>query len=138
MAQSQQTNLRTGASGVDYERSDARTRLVGLAYVLFVAMLGISALIVYFVFVSFRGDRLAAQAPKSPFVEEKRMPPEPRLLIDPRSALNELRAYEADMLTRYRWVDEQQGVAQIPIERAMDLFVEGVVPHHSGADESDE
>ncbi|MCA9619680.1 MAG: hypothetical protein KC731_11660 [Myxococcales bacterium] len=35
---------------------------------------------------------------------------------------------QADKLTRYRWVDEKNGVVAIPIERAMDLLSERGLP----------
>jgi hypothetical protein len=45
---------------------------------------------------------------------------------DPR--LQELRAVETEELTTYGWVDEEQGVVRIPIDRAMDLLVKEAVP----------
>lgn len=39
--------------------------------------------------------------------------------------LSQLRARQRDQLNSYRWVDPKAGVVAIPIERAMDLVVEG-------------
>jgi hypothetical protein len=50
--------------------------------------------------------------------------PEPRLQINPQGDLDELRRQEAEILTTYAWIDRDRGVARIPIDRAMQLFVE--------------
>jgi hypothetical protein len=41
-----------------------------------------------------------------------------------RKALTELRQSEAGKLSSYAWVDQQAGVVQLPIERAMELTVQ--------------
>jgi hypothetical protein len=47
----------------------------------------------------------------------------PRLEPDPLAALAALRRAEAERLGSYGWVDRERGVARIPIERAMELFL---------------
>ncbi|MCB2198684.1 hypothetical protein KQI63_04720 [bacterium] len=42
--------------------------------------------------------------------------------VDPR--LDQYRAAEDSILTSYGWVDSTNGIARIPIDRAMDLMVE--------------
>ena len=51
-------------------------------------------------------------------------PPAPRLQSTPRKDLEQLRAEEDAVLGSYGWVDQQAGVARIPIERAMALLAE--------------
>ena len=51
-------------------------------------------------------------------------PPQPRLQIDPQGDLEELRRQENEILTTYRWVDRQKGIARIPVDRAMQVFLE--------------
>src|SRR6185436_20170837 len=48
-------------------------------------------------------------------------PPAPRLEIAPSRTRTRQRAHEKEILTTYFWVDREQGVVRIPIERAMDL-----------------
>lgn len=48
---------------------------------------------------------------------------------DPR--LQELRDLEHEELTTYGWVDKDQGVVRIPIDRAMDLVVKESAPGRS-------
>ncbi len=38
--------------------------------------------------------------------------------------LKDLRAREAEVLNTYGWVDQQQGVVRIPVDRAMELMAQ--------------
>lgn len=51
-------------------------------------------------------------------------PPAPRLQVRPLDDLLALRAEEQQYLSTYGWVDREQGIARIPIERAMELLAE--------------
>lgn len=100
--------------------------LVGLAVALIVLivatgglMLGVSRVLQYLE---------AAQDPPPPALEEARQPytpPAPRLQSDPLDDLQALREREAEILESYRWVDEDAGIAQIPIARTMELIATG-------------
>jgi len=46
------------------------------------------------------------------------------VLSVPNPKLRDLRARESEILNSYGWVDQQQGVVRIPIERAMERMVE--------------
>ena len=50
--------------------------------------------------------------------------PEPRLQINPQDDLEELMRQENEILTTYRWIDREKGTARIPVERAMQLFIQ--------------
>ncbi len=58
----------------------------------------------------------------APIVTAADLPPAPRLQTNPWDDLHGVQAREDRHLTRYAWVDRAQGVAQIPIERAMVLW----------------
>jgi hypothetical protein len=62
-----------------------------------------------------------AERPRS---AEQKLPPEPRLEIDPRASIARVRAEEDARLSTYGWVDKPAGLVRIPIDRAMDLMVE--------------
>jgi hypothetical protein len=51
---------------------------------------------------------------------QPRIPPPPRLQIDPSVDEKELEAAEETRLHTYGWVDRKRGIARVPIERAMD------------------
>jgi hypothetical protein len=93
-------------------------------------IIGIAALAMWFFGFGVR-DRLVAEDPPPPVLPEARMPyrpPPPRLQVDPRQQLLDLRAEEAQVLATYGWVDETRGLARVPIDRAMDLLVEQGLP----------
>jgi hypothetical protein len=51
-------------------------------------------------------------------------PPAPRLQTDPRGDIARLRAREQAQLDGYGWIDRGAGTVHIPIDRAMELFVQ--------------
>jgi hypothetical protein len=54
--------------------------------------------------------------------------PDPKLEEDERSQLDGIRMAEEKTLYSYGWVNEQQGIVHIPIDRAMDLLVQKGLP----------
>lgn len=98
---------------------------IGLA-----AILVVSAALMW-PLAAFLRERGRAADPPPPLLPEARhreMPPEPRLQVAPERELEVLRAEEERMLTSYAWVDETGGIAQVPIERAIELVVEFGLP----------
>lgn len=61
-------------------------------------------------------------------------PPEPRLDVLPEESLAALRAYEAELLNNYAWVDQGAGTVRLPIARAMELLAQRGVPLAPGAE----
>ena len=61
---------------------------------------------------------------REPRVEVSIPKPEPPLQISPQADLEELRRQEDEILGTYKWIDRDSGTARIPIERAMQLFLE--------------
>jgi hypothetical protein len=62
--------------------------------------------------------------PKSALAEMNRLPPEPRLQVDPPVDLIRLRDVENVQLNNYSWVDPSAGKVRIPITRAMAILTE--------------
>jgi len=54
--------------------------------------------------------------------------PEPRLEDNERAELAPFRYQEEQILNSYGWVDQNAGVARIPIQKAMDLIVQRGLP----------
>ena len=67
-------------------------------------------------------------------VAGSQIPPEPRLQAQPSAELIQLRHEEDETLRSYKWIDQQQGVVQIPIERAIDLLSERGLPEPKAAE----
>jgi hypothetical protein len=87
---------------------------------------------IWFMFVSFEATAARADV-RSPLRsgDEVRVPPEPRLQVEPRQDLSAYREREAALLHGYRWVDKAAGVVRIPIDEAMKRVVESGVPTRS-------
>lgn len=68
--------------------------------------------------------------PASPIAaaRERNLPPAPRLQPDPAQEMQELRHWESRVLGSYGWVDRSQGIARIPVERAIELTLEEGLP----------
>jgi len=70
-----------------------------------------------------------AEAPANPMASARApFPPAPRIEDHPAMELEQLRAYEQQVLSTYGWVDKKTGVVRIPIERAMKLQLERGFP----------
>ena len=122
-----------GGSGERHEKTDISPKVA----VVFGASLVVACLVVfvvawglfgYFRTANARYPRQYPLARVGPPVE----PPAPRLQTDPRDELKQLRAEEEKTLDSYGWVDQDQGIVRMPIDRAMQLAVEqGLLPARS-------
>ncbi len=62
--------------------------------------------------------------PVSALAEMNRLPPEPRLQVNPPVDMIRLRDIEEVLLNNYSWVDPAAGKVRIPINRAMAIVAE--------------
>lgn len=114
---------------VSYEKRDVNPRAilwVGVAII-------ISAVVIHFavwgVFDFFSAREAHKGKPPATLVNAKRQPPpRPRLQTDAPADLQEMRAREDAVLESYGWVDRQNGIVHIPVQRAMELLVERGLP----------
>ena len=118
-----------------YERSDASPKSllkfgIGLFVILVACIVGMRWMFFYFAHVQQLGP------PASPFENARVLPPQPRLQVHPRLDLEKYLDAENRTLTSYGWVDKQNGVVSIPIDRAMDLLLERGLPARSAAEEA--
>jgi len=115
---------------VHHEHSDVNiTAIFGFGASLFVVAV-IIHLMVYVLFRFFDAREGRPVTPEYPLAiaQENRLPPEPRLQINPRQDLADLRAREQQTLTTYGWVDRNNGVVRIPIDKAIELTLERGLP----------
>jgi len=86
-------------------------------------------LLVWMLFAYFAGRETRRAIRQFPLAgQQERMPPSPRLQVNPREDLRELRAGEDAVLNSYGWVDRNNGIARIPIGDAMKLTVQRGLP----------
>jgi len=103
---------------------------------LIVAIVAIVASVaVLFLLNAFSDRAQRAEPPNPPLArhEQGRLPPEPRLQVQPFQDVAALRAEEQALLTSAAWVDEKAGIARIPIDEAMKIVAEKGLPHWAPA-----
>ena len=97
-------------------------------YVLYFAVALVVVVVAIYVAVAwmfFQFERSAVlHEPQQATVQVVTPVPEPRLQINPQGDLEELRRQELEILSTYRWIDRDKGTARIPIDRAMQIFIE--------------
>jgi hypothetical protein len=122
------TSQRTPGVAAEPDRLSVRL-VVRFAVILTVVSIA-CLLVVYGVFRLFESRTSRSEAGPTPVeaeqprTAEQKLPPEPRLEIDPQAHLARLHAEEDEVLHGYGWVDKPNGVVRIPIDRAMQLLVE--------------
>jgi hypothetical protein len=96
--------------------------LFGGTLVVLLLMWGMSA--------AFKSMEEAKDRPPSPLGEARLdpIPPGPRLQAVPPRDMDELRAANRQALTTYGWVDQPNGVAHIPVDRAIAILTEKGLP----------
>jgi hypothetical protein len=115
---------------VHHEESDVNIRgILGFGAAL-VVVAAVVHLLIYVLFGYFDSREAATVTPEYPLAaaQEQRVPPEPRLQIDPRQDLADLRAKEEELLHTAGVVDRNAGVYRIPIDAAMKLTLERGLP----------
>jgi hypothetical protein len=120
--------------GVGHEHTDVSARPLFIAGIgLGVGIVVAAALMLglYDVFAA-REARLSPPANPLAAAAGPRLPPEPRLQVQPIKDLRELREAEADNLDHYAWVDKSAGVVRIPVQRAIDLLAAKSRPGANG------
>jgi hypothetical protein len=94
----------------------------------------VCAVIVWGVFRLFEREAAARDPQVSPVARpEGQLPPGPRLETNERAALAKFRTEQEKALDGYGWVNQQGGVARIPIAEAKKLLVQRGLPTRSDA-----
>jgi hypothetical protein len=123
---------------VSHETSDVNIRgiLASAAGLIVLGAVVYFVVWLFFVYLS-RQHQAAAGAPQFPLAvgQADRLPPEPRLQVNPRQDLKDLRAVEEQLLTSYVWVDRNAGVVRIPIDEAMKLTLQRGFPSRPASEQ---
>jgi uncharacterized iron-regulated membrane protein len=97
-----------------------------MAVVLFITFVGMRWTFNYFAKTQPLGP------PAAPFVNQRVLPPNPRLQVTPHADLEQYCAGQQAKVNTYSWVDRRLGVVRVPVDRAMDLALERGLPSRSG------
>ncbi len=121
--------------GPGYETSDANP----VSIVKFGAALALALIIVAFgmrwVFGYFSDTQNLGPA-ASPFENVRALPPRPQLQVTPEADIHNYWETEQKILNGYGWVDKNNGVVRIPIDRAMHLTLERGLPARAAKPDS--
>ena len=110
---------------IAYERTDVDVRAIARIAIAFAVITAGAAGVAFGVFrlLGARAERNDPPPPPLGRPAEGLRAPEPRLQTAPAAALAALQDEERRALSGYGWADEAAGVARIPIEEAMALYV---------------
>ncbi|MGH7853185.1 MAG: hypothetical protein ACREP3_07065 [Candidatus Binatia bacterium] len=111
-----------------HELSDLSPRNIslfgaGLAVLIIVVLLASYAMMVW-----LRDGAARRAEPPSPLSTTREPTPGPELLVEPGRAMKAMRQQEEARLKSYGWIDQEKGIAHIPIERAIDMLAEQGLP----------
>jgi hypothetical protein len=123
------------------EQQDLSPRTIGYFLLILGVSIIVSIVILRGVFVFLDKHERASQPAVNPLVtnipEDTRhvaphypqtVFPEPKLEEDERTQLNGILTDQENTLNSYGWVNQQQGIVRIPIERAIDLLAQRGLP----------
>ena len=113
--------------GPGYETSDASTSgllkfAASLAAIIIVVSFGMKWTFGYYAKTQTLGPTM------TPFENERTIPPLPRLQVLPQREIHDYWEAEQDLVNSYGWVDRQNGVVRIPVDRAMRLLLQRGLP----------
>lgn len=110
-----------------HEQRDANVRALGYFGLVLFGILVLTLIGMRITFFHFAKSQQLGPPP-TPFENARALPPLPRLQVEPRVDLKNYRQEQEDILESYGWVDKQNGVVRIPIDRAMSLLLERGLP----------
>jgi hypothetical protein len=117
----------SGHPAHDHERTDVQAPILGWMALTLAVFLVITIPGLVGVFKVFQWEDARDQPERSPLaiVEE---PPAPVLQAVPSLELGEYRRQQRKLLDEYQWIDKQQQIVRIPIEKATRLLAERGLP----------
>jgi hypothetical protein len=121
---------------VAFEKTDVRSAAI-LRFLIYLGIgVVLSYVLTFFIYSSLKNYWADSHAPLLPSRVEMgpTLPPEPRMqgmpghLEDPQQDLRDKIKADTDANDKLGWIDQQAGIAQIPVKDAMQLIVEKGLP----------
>ena len=112
----------------DHEKSDARVEVFPWVVAGFVAVVLVVFVSVWWIFRFYWRIDASRDARRTLIQQAAPSPPEPRLQIDPEADLQRFREEQARALNSYGWSAPAEQRVRIPIDRAMQIVVQGKKP----------
>jgi hypothetical protein len=119
-------------NGAGHEQSEVSVRLI----VVSLAFLAVATAIVFVLVIGiFRYFYDTYSTEETMKLTQPVIPPEPRIEVAPFEQLQRLRVQEDHILTTYAWVNKDNGVVRVPIDRAIELLANKGLPSHNYLDD---
>jgi hypothetical protein len=115
--------------GHDHEHSDIKIRPIFLSIVVLLAVTALSCVAVWGIFEFAQARHDASTVEISPLLDTVMVPPKPRLQVNERKDLAEVRGREDSLLGSSGVVDSAGHVMRIPIAQAIDIIAERGTPN---------
>lgn len=114
-----------------YEKTDASPR--GLLYfaLTMAAILAAASLALIWLFKHFQKAQNPGSFVAAPFAAERPLPSPPRIQPNPAADMQSYSQSQQNLLNTYGWIDRQNGIVRMPIDRAMELLLERGLPTRS-------
>jgi hypothetical protein len=119
-------------NGAGHEQSEVSVRLIVVSLAFLAVATAIVFVLVIGIFRYFYDTYSTAETMK---LTQPVIPPEPRIEVAPYEQLQQLRAKEEHIQTTYAWVDKDNGVVRVPIDRAIELLAAKGLPSHNYLDD---
>jgi len=114
-----------------HETTDASPLYIGLFALGLVLMIALVLPLLGWIFWRLEAAAQRADTRQSPLAGDQ-TPPAPRLEEQSADELAKLRRAEQRRLSSYGWIDPQQHVVRVPIERAIEILAERGLPEPKG------
>jgi hypothetical protein len=115
----------TDNPNVGHEERDVSAFGVTAAGLAIFALVVVSVFAMWFLFNAF-AKREAAKSP--PLISAPKLPPEPRLQSAPVLDYKTMREAEDKLMNSYGWLDPDNGIVRIPVDRALEIVARRGLP----------
>ena len=121
--------------GPGYEKRDANIKGL-LQFAFWMAVVLVVTLFAMRWTLDFFNKMEPLGPPMSPMASaiQRELPANPRLQAHPHSDLENYCSAQEQQVNTYGWVDQQSGIVRIPIDRAMDLTLQGGLPARAASE----
>ena len=107
-----------------HEQSDLGIGMLFGSLLVLMIFTAVFAVLMALMWQGLDGRQAERLRPSSPLVETDVTPPEPRLESRSGEIWEQVRALRALQAETYTWLDRDNGIARIPVERAMEIVAE--------------
>jgi hypothetical protein len=115
-----------------HELSDLSPRNISFFGIGLAALIVFALIAIYGLMVWLRASAGRRAEPPSPLSIAPQPIPGPQLLVQPGTAMKTMRQQESARLKSYGWIDQENGIVHIPIERAIEMLAEKGLPTRPG------